>query len=165
MTINLPTPTPTDALLDSWVLPSQPFAGTYGNRFAEQLRQSCLRAISGFYHPGFVLHLAVICEGDCPEKQRPKVLIAAAEMTANAMKHGLYERSFGQIEVHLTTAPSGATWLDVYDNGWGFVPPFAAGRGWGLLRALGTVSVRTLDQRLSTLVRLQLGEGATVIIE
>jgi two-component sensor histidine kinase len=155
MKIDLSPLPPCDTVLFGLDFATQQFTGGRSKPFTEQLRQSCLRAIAGLYRPRLVLHLAVLVNGDCPEKHQSKVLLAAGEMTANAIRHGLHERSFGRIDVNLTAGGPGRTLLESYDNGWGFGPSFCEGRGWRLLRSLGSVSVEESDKGPGSLVRLR----------
>jgi two-component sensor histidine kinase len=155
MHIDLPAPTSSDTLYFGVERRRQSRAEAPAEGFPELLRLSCLRAIEALRRERLIIHLEVQVDGICPEEHRIQVLLAAAEMTCNAIQHGLYERSFGRIAVHLTAGGSGGTLLQVSDNGWGFGSSFCVGRGWRLLRSLGRVSIQDTDQGFGTLVNLQ----------
>lgn len=96
--------------------------------------------------PDQIIRLEVACAGECPPDQHTLVLKITQELIVNAVKHGLYARLVGSIDIRVSSGPRG-TRLTVADDGWGHGPRPGAGDGLSLVRALlapyaGTLTLR-----------------------
>jgi hypothetical protein len=109
---------------------------------SEQLRQLCNNIITAFDRSLLIVRLALVLDGHCPVEHEKAVLIAAAEMIANSIEHGFYERVMGRIGIRITSREEIGTRIEVSDDGWGFdIATIREGSGIRLLRCLGEVSL------------------------
>lgn len=106
-----------------------------------------------------IQHLTVGVEVRCvvPAGVQALILRAAHELVGNAIKHGMYMRLIGHIQVSLTSDADGMT-LTVADNGWGCAGHMKPGEGLQLVGLLakpfgGEVSLH--DQGGATLATLR----------
>ena len=103
--------------------------------FQERLRHLCEATLEIEADPDQMLRLAVHAASGCPERLVDPILRAAHELVSNAVKHGMYARSVGQITVRLGSV-AGMTLLAVTDDGWGFRAPVVLGDGLTLVTAM-----------------------------
>jgi hypothetical protein len=109
---------------------------------SEQLRQLCSNIIAAFDRSLLVVQLVLVIDGSCPAEHEKAVLVAAAEMIANSIEHGFYERVMGRIGIRVTSREEIGTRIEVSDDGWGFdSATIREGSGMRLLRRLGSVSL------------------------
>jgi hypothetical protein len=109
---------------------------------SEQLRQLCSNIIAAFDRSLLVVRLVLVIDGNCPVEHEKAVLVAAAEMIANSIEHGFYERVMGRIGIRITSEEEIGTRIEVSDDGWGFdITTIREGSGMRLLRRLGSVSL------------------------
>jgi two-component sensor histidine kinase len=118
--------------------------------FEMQLRDACCRAIARMRTPKPVIQLDISVAGACPREQWRTILLAAAEMSVNAVRHGLYQRTAGRIGITLICSDQ-ETRLEVSDDGWGTVAPTVEGNGWRTLRSLGQASLGNRTEQGRTL--------------
>ena len=112
---------------------------------SEQLRQLSSNIIAAFDRSLLVVQLALVIDGHCPAEHEKPVLIAAAEMIANSIEHGFYERVMGRIGIRVTSREEIGTRIEVSDDGWGLnSATIREGSGMRLLHRLGSV---TLSER------------------
>ena len=106
------------------------------------LEDACLKAAAKSSRTNLDLRFSLLVEGALPAEDRENVLAAVAVMVGNAIEHGFYGYSRGEIDIRLFSGRAIDTRLEVADNGWGFnagVRDVAAGRGLQLLCSLGEV--------------------------
>jgi two-component sensor histidine kinase len=98
--------------------------------------------------PGQDIRLRLRLAVPCPEPLQEAVLRVAHELVGNAVKHGLYARLAGEIEVRLENDGSELRLL-VLDDGWGWAEPMVAGEGLSLARVIATREAGrvTLDRK------------------
>jgi two-component sensor histidine kinase len=116
--------------------------------FAERLGGLCEAMTALLGVPGQDIRLRLRLAGACPEPLQEAVLRVAHELVGNAVKHGLYARLAGEIEVRLENDGSELRLL-VLDDGWGWAEPMVAGEGLSLARVIATREAGrvTLDRK------------------
>jgi len=117
--------------------------------FEERLRQTIVRIISGERRTGLVVGLRLTTTGQCPADRVPAVICAIRELVWNAVEHGFYQRSCGQLSVAVHSA-TGKTLIEVEDDGWGTDAEAADRNGLKTLRALGAFSLVNRRQNSRT---------------
>lgn len=108
------------------------------------LECACLDAAAKSGRTDIDLRITLLIEGVLADEDHPAVLAAMAVMVGNAIEHGFYGYSRGEIGVRLICGPFIDTGIEVTDNGWGFdtrTDDIPAGSGLRLLNALGEVSL------------------------
>ncbi|NOG70185.1 sensor histidine kinase [Roseicella sp. DB1501] len=116
--------------------------------FAERLAGLCEAMTALLGAPGQDIRLRLRLAEPCPEPLQEAVLRVAHELVGNAVKHGLYARLAGEIEVRLENDGSELRLL-VLDDGWGWTEPMVAGEGLSLARVIATREAGrvTLDRK------------------
>ena len=84
----------------------------------DRLQRLCLGIVEIMAEEGACIAVGVSVEGPCPPDLHDSVVRVAHELVCNAVKHGMYQRVLGTIEVELRSTNS-ATKLVVSDDGWG----------------------------------------------
>ncbi|GAC1344920.1 MAG: hypothetical protein NVSMB18_23570 [Acetobacteraceae bacterium] len=129
--------------------------------FEERLRLLADSVIELFADPDQVVRFGLVLEGECPAGLHDLVLRVAHELIGNAVKHGMYARVAGRVDVLLRSGAAG-TELLVTDDGWGWSEQAPAGQGLRVAQLIadergGLVSLRRV--REATVARLVIPAG------
>ncbi|RAI59500.1 hypothetical protein DOO78_07820 [Roseicella frigidaeris] len=116
--------------------------------FAERLGTLAESVTALLGAPGQDIRLRLRLAGQCPEPLQEAVLRVAHEFVGNAIKHGLYSRLSGEVELRLEQDGDELRLL-VLDDGWGWAEPMVAGEGLSLARVIAAREAGrvTLDRR------------------
>jgi two-component sensor histidine kinase len=134
--------------------------------FVERLGSLCENVVALLGGPDQDIRVGVFVAGRCPPALHETVLRVAHELVGNAVKHGMYARIAGRIEVRLESDDCKVR-LVVTDDGWGWVGQPAAGEGLSLarliaVRAHGTMTLsRRGDRTMAMLALPYLGDTVT----
>lgn len=125
--------------------------------FAWRLGSLCESLVALLRGADQKIRLACVAAGRCPPALEGTVLRVAHELVGNAVKHGMYARAAGRIDVHLEVDRREVRLL-VTDDGWGWIGQPSIGEGLSLARLIaaeagGTVSLtRHGDHSVALLV-------------
>jgi two-component sensor histidine kinase len=143
--------------------------------FAARLSQLCEASVQLLAPQDLTIRLTVQQEGECPAYLRDTVLRIAHELVGNAIKHGMYQRLLGNIDIQLSANRDRVVRLVVADDGWGLHGPVRSGQGLSLVEELmrphlGKMTLRRVADRTQVEVSLRsnvrsLDDGKPVQIE
>ncbi|MDO9714049.1 ATP-binding protein [Paracraurococcus lichenis] len=119
--------------------------------FVQRLRALCEGLVMLLGSAEQAIRVGVLVAGRCPSPLEEIVLRVAHEFVGNAVKHGMYARNGGRIDVRLD-CDGHQTRLTVTDDGWGYVDQPAAGEGLSLASLIaaeqdGTVTLSRRGSR------------------
>lgn len=116
--------------------------------FAKRLGSLCETLVALLRGAGQEIRLTCAAAGRCPPAREGAVLRVAHELVGNAVKHGMYARAAGRIDVHLDVDGRELRLL-VTDDGWGCIGQPRIGEGLSLacLIAAGAGGTVTLTRR------------------
>lgn len=121
---------------------------------ATRLQRLCDALIELLGDPDQLLRATVTVDPALPAALDDTVLRIVHEFVGNAIKHGLYARSVGNITVQVGREPDRAIRLQVTDDGWGFRCAPELGEGMRLAQILA--------EQCGGTVRLGCDRGLTV---
>ena len=93
------------------------FRGEPGD-LPERLRGLCVGAVELMADDGACIAVSFSSAGSCPPDLHETVVRLAHELVCNAVRHGMYRRAAGAVDVQLRSTET-ATTLAVIDDGWG----------------------------------------------
>lgn len=118
-------------------------ARDYAEPLESLLEAACRDAAMKSGRTDLDLRISLLIEGALPDEDRSAVLAAVPILVGNAIEHGFYGYSHGEIGVRLICGPSIDTQLEVADNGWSFgarTDAASSDNGLRLLSTFGEVS-------------------------